>query len=316
MEEETRSDVHTKYINLEEFHKNSEGTFDMKSMVPDLAKSEPCCMGIDEAGRGPVLGPMVYSTSYCPLSQDEKLKELGFADSKTLNEEQREELFKSINENNRILGWITRVLSPNYISNQMLRRTKYNLNQISHDTAIWLIKSVLESGVNLQQVYVDTVGDPNKYQKKLELEFPQLEITVKAKADALFPIVSAASICAKVARDRVIQTWTFVEKTIFPTEYGSGYPSDPATKKWLASVVDRVFGFPQFVRFSWSTCKEILEKQCAPVEWDDDDEDEVPVDLKGTASITSFFGKSENNNIEVKPHQFFQERCLEPVTFF
>jgi ribonuclease H2 subunit A len=106
MEEENVSEMNKKYINLEEFHKNSAGTFDMKSVIPDMAKSEPCCMGIDEAGRGPVLGeglkerggglniiscltfypvnhnsigPMVYSTSYCPLSQDEKLKELGFA---------------------------------------------------------------------------------------------------------------------------------------------------------------------------------------------------------------------------------------------
>ncbi|CAB4045007.1 Ribonuclease H2 subunit A, partial [Paramuricea clavata] len=69
-----------------------------------------------------------------------------------------------------------------------------------------------------------------------------------------------------VARDRVIQTWTFIEKVSFPTAYGCGYPSDPATKKWLADIVDKVFGFPQFVRFSWSTSKDILEKQCAPIE--------------------------------------------------
>ena len=56
MEEDktVENDVHS--IDLKEFHSNSSGTFDLKSNVPEVAKLEPCCMGIDEAGRGPVLG--------------------------------------------------------------------------------------------------------------------------------------------------------------------------------------------------------------------------------------------------------------------
>jgi ribonuclease HII len=89
-------------------------------------------------------------------------------------------------------------------SNQLIdtrtytHRSKYNLNQISHDTAAELIARALAKGVPLKEVYVDTVGDPTRYQQFLSRKFPRLDITVSKKADDLFPVVSAASIVAKV----------------------------------------------------------------------------------------------------------------------
>ncbi len=73
---------------------------------------------------------------------------------------------------------------------------------------------------------MDTVGIPESYQKKLLDRFPNLSITVAKKADSLYPVVSAASICAKVTRDRMVKEWTFVESGIEVPEkgWGSGYP--------------------------------------------------------------------------------------------
>jgi len=283
----------------------------VESAVPEIAQTEPCCLGIDEAGRGPVLGPMVYGVCYCPLSKQERLKELGFADSKTLSEQQREELFTVIDSNKELLGWAIDILSPTYLSTCMLGRSKYSLNAISHDSAMGLIQLALDRGAQIEEVYVDTVGPAQTYEEKLQKRFPDLKITVAAKADAKFPIVSAASICAKVARDRVLNAWKFSERKEFSRDYGSGYPSDPNTKSWLQQCVDPVFGFPQFVRFSWSTCQLILEQKVAPVSWDDDDE--VDESAKGTAPITSFFGKKVEDKTKER-HHFFQDRFLEPVT--
>ena len=75
-------------------------------------------------------------------------------------------------------------------------------------------------------MFVDTVGDPERYESKLSSLFPSIEFAVRKKADSLFPVVSAASICAKVTRDRCVRDWQFKETGVsFSTDYGSGYPS-------------------------------------------------------------------------------------------
>ena len=285
--------------------------FILESPLPDCVRSEPCWLGIDEAGRGPVLGPMVYGICFSPISLKEKFGQMGFADSKTMTEEQREVIFDKMLEAKDMLGWMVEVLSPTFISTSMLRRTKYNLNALSHDCAIGLVKLAIERGANITEVFVDTVGDPTKYQDKLKDIFPNIDITVAKKADAIYPIVSAASICAKVTRDKAVKKWKFQEGiNTEDNHYGSGYPADPNTKSFLANNMDYVFGFPQFVRFSWSTASLILEKDAAPIKWDDDDEDEN-VD-KNTVALTSFFSK-KGHDPKLDRHTYFKDRCIGSV---
>ncbi|XP_012222091.1 ribonuclease H2 subunit A [Linepithema humile] len=281
------------------------------SKVPQICKDEPCQLGVDEAGRGPVLGPMVYGISYAPLSQKQLLVDLGCADSKSLTEKKRDEIFDDTCKHKDSIGWAIEAISPNVIANSMYRRTKISLNETSMMSAMDLIQGAIEAGVNVAEIYVDTVGKPESYQVRLKGVFPGIKIVVAKKADATYPIVSAASICAKVSRDHAIRAWRFREGDNIETEYGSGYPTDPATKKWLAANVDQVFGFPQLVRFSWSTAEQILESKALTVEWEETEEPETPNEQK----ILKFFAKSPAKSLNhTKKHPFFTERCLSNAT--
>uniref|UniRef100_A0A182W7K2 Ribonuclease n=1 Tax=Anopheles minimus TaxID=112268 RepID=A0A182W7K2_9DIPT len=285
------------------------------SDIPQLCKDEPCMLGVDEAGRGPVLGPMVYGIAFCPLSKKDILKQLGFADSKQLTEEKRDEIFDAMNRKDyavEALGWAVEAISPNVISMSMLRRTKHSLNEVSMDSAIGLINAAIEAGVNIAEVYVDTVGPPEKYQAKLKAIFPKFKITVAKKADSTYPIVSAASIAAKVTRDHALKVWKFRER---PNEadntFGSGYPGDPTTKQFLGDI-DLVFGFPRLVRFSWSTAGKALEKKAYDMEFEE--EEDIKGNQKatyGSEKLSKYFSASKNENR--KRYEYFRDRCLEHV---
>lgn len=259
---------------------------------------------------------MVYGIAFCPLEKSEALKTLGCADSKQLTEEKRDTIFNDLNTKDYAkdsVGWAVEVISPNSISTSMLRRAKHSLNEVSMDSAIALIHKAVELGVNIAEVYVDTVGPPEKYEEKLSKIFPKFKITVAKKADSTYPIVSAASICAKVTRDHALQVWQFPEKIEVPNETtGSGYPGDPVTKLFLKQHLNPVFGFPRIVRFSWSTAVKIIEAQAIPMEFEDEEENAKAA--KNGSSIKTFFGGDKNES-HVR-HMFFRDRHLKTVVDF
>ena len=229
-------------------------------------------LGIDEAGRGPVMGPMVYACAYWNEEYDKDIrKKFKFNDSKALRAEEREKMFENIKSHPNIIRYELIILPPDYISKEMLKREKVSLNQISQDSAKKLIKMAMDKKANIRKIFVDTVGQAESYEILLKKSLPDdtIQVKVEPKADATYECVSAASIVAKVTRDSIIET---LEKT--DKECGSGYPSDPKTKEWLKNNYDNVFGFGREVRFSWKTVDNLFKENNNKCEWEDYDSDE------------------------------------------
>ncbi len=103
-------------MDLTEYIENNNRNFLLFSPIPEACGSDPCVLGIDEAGRGPVLGPMVYACAFCPVKKNGDLRSLGVDDSKALTEAQREGLLQKLLDNGDYVGWAVHVLSPRFIS--------------------------------------------------------------------------------------------------------------------------------------------------------------------------------------------------------
>lgn len=270
------------------------------------ADATPCCLGVDEAGRGPVLGPMVYGIFYLPLARaDPLLRDTHhFDDSKVLTPAVRSSLMQTLctpsddEELYTHTGWATTALSARSISAAMFRPAAYNLNAQAMDATIELIKGVFARGVNVKEIYVDTIGQPAAYQKKLERVFPAVSITVAKKADSLYPCVSAASVCAKVTRDACLEVLYEARKDSDKDgegegmAWGSGYPSDARCVNWMRANMHPVFGWGPECRFSWGTAKDMMEatsNKGVRVEWPVEDDTE-------TSRLTDFFVGSNDRD--------------------
>jgi len=183
------------------------------SDIPESCRSDQSggiVLGIDEAGRGSVIGPMVYGMSFWANSVLDRISK-DFGDSKQLTEAQREKLYELIRTTPE-MGFCARVLHASEISRHMLRSPEpYNLNQMSHDAAIRMIRCLTQDcKLNVSTCYIDTVGNPGAYQRRLEREFPGVEFVVESKADDKYAPCSAASIGAyNIIMKCTVQTCVF-----------------------------------------------------------------------------------------------------------
>jgi len=228
--------------------------------------------GIDEAGRGPVIGPMVIAAVVVDEDRVQKLAELGVRDSKRLTPKRRERLFEEIIKLADDYALIE--LWPDEIDSR-----EGTLNEFEVDNFVRALNSL---NVKPDVVYIDAADvKEERFGEEIRrgLNF-WAEIVAEHRADDKFIPVSAASILAKVTRDRAIEKL----KEGYG-EIGSGYPSDPRTRTFLEDYYERHGDFPPIVRRSWKTLKKIEEKLRKEAE---------PKEKRGQKSLDEFFSPASS----------------------
>ena len=206
--------------------------------------------GIDEAGRGPVLGPLVVGFVVASKEQLASFVDAGVKDSKKLSPKKRSELFDFISSNSLLASSFS--ISASKIDSD--RSIDITLNDIERTL---MFQAISSTSLPIETVIVDSLDvKPDRLVSWFSSRFPQLNFICEHKADESFPVVSAASIIAKVTRDRYM---THLASTS-GYEIGSGYPSDPKTRSFLELLFSEQKTIPPFVRQSWKTFTSLQEK--------------------------------------------------------
>ena len=196
--------------------------------------------GVDEAGRGSLLGPLVIAGVSLKKEKIRKLKSMGVRDSKKLTPLQREKLYKKIIK--FVDNYYIAKINPYTIDKSV---NKHELNNLE---AKYMAKVISKLNPNIS--YVDSCDvNPTRFGKKISKLAKKDRIKSYHNADNRFVIVSAASILAKVNRDRAIKK---IQKK---HNIGSGYPSDSKTIVFVKNYLSTKNDIPNFVRSSWKTVR-------------------------------------------------------------
>lgn len=195
--------------------------------------------GADEAGRGPVLGPLVVAAVAGP--GEAELRRLGARDSKTMTPAQREEVAQVLKGCAR---WEVRVLSAEELNRGMATR---NLNELEAQAFAEVLAALAPERAIVDACDVDEARFAASVARRLPP--PGFPVLAEHGADVNHAVVGAASVIAKVTRDALVRD---IEREL-GTPVGSGYPSDPVTRAFLERWRRDHGALPPHTRVYWST---------------------------------------------------------------
>lgn len=204
-------------------------------------------IGVDEAGRGCIIGPMVICAAAINPMDEYKLKELGVKDSKKLSPRQRENLYGKVG---KLCKYVTVKITAEELNTLMDR---HNLNEIE---AMKVAVAIDHLELHGATAYIDSPDNvPAKFGKRIEKYIKtKNRLVCENRADDSYVIVGAASIIAKVTRDREIEKI----KKVTGLDFNSGYTSDPQTQKFVHNR-KAYPALEPYLRTKWSTLR--VEKQ-------------------------------------------------------
>lgn len=208
-------------------------------------------IGIDDAGRGPVLGPMILAGVLANEEDEKVLRESGAKDSKLLTPSKRKSLGEKIKSK---YSYHIELTTPTEIDESP------NLNDLEAIKAAKIINALAKETKEKIKVIIDCPSVNTeawgKFVENLIIDKERIELHVEHKADFNYPIVSAASIIAKERREEEMEKLR-KEKKI---DFGSGYPSDPKTKEFIAKFHEDE-KYTDIIRHSWATVKNLKKEK-------------------------------------------------------
>ncbi len=214
-------------------------------------------LGIDDAGRGPVIGPMVLAGCLINRETEDELKKLGVKDSKQLTPRRREFLAEKIREKAEVFEIV--LSYPDEIDGHSRKGT--DLNKLEAIKSAEIINKINDSFKDRKiKVIIDcpspSIRKWSDFLKTKINELSNLEISCEHKADKNHVAVAAASILAKSSREKEMDKLR--EK--YGDEIGSGYASDPLTCRFLEKYAEKHKKDGIF-RQTWDTWKKVCSRK-------------------------------------------------------